>query len=486
MDDKTISDIEEQLIVGVIQKIEEYIFYIHPTKTIYIAFDGVAPFAKMDQQRTRRYKGTLQTSSVQLKNWNTSNITPGTLFMEKLSRALYIAFSSQEQKYKAKHIIVSTSNEVGEGEHKIFQYIRNQIDIQNDYCALYGLDSDLIMLSIFHCKLFKNIYIFREETEFMKTAISLTKPKNYMPQELFCYFMDIYHLGQGILSEMQCKFPDQKRIYDYVFLCFFLGNDFLPHFPALNIRTNGIDILLETYRRTIGSYSDRFFINDMQIQWNWVSVLINELSQNEHAYILAEYDLRAKWDKRTWKVETSEDQDNAMQSIPVIYRATEHYICPSEKHWKDRYYKSLFDSSISRKSTCVNYLEGLEWVFKYYSHGCPHWRWKYNHHYPPLLSDLTHYLPNKSFNFIKDDLQNRPFHPIVQLTYVLPKSNQVLLPQNVQNLLLRKYSRYFIEHFEYEWTFCRYFWESHVKLPQINSSILEKWERDFTVLTAVK
>jgi 5'-3' exoribonuclease 1 len=159
MDDKTISDIEEQLIVGVIQKIEEYIFYIHPTKTIYIAFDGVAPFAKMDQQRTRRYKGTLQTSSVQLKNWSTSNITPGTLFMEKLSRAVHIAFSSQEEKYKAKHIIVSTSNEVGEGEHKIFQYIRNQIDIQNDYCALYGLDSDLIMLSIFHCKLFKNIYI---------------------------------------------------------------------------------------------------------------------------------------------------------------------------------------------------------------------------------------------------------------------------------------------------------------------------------------
>ena len=47
---------EEKIIREVATSIENYISIISPTDVVYISFDGVAPLAKMEQQRTRRYK----------------------------------------------------------------------------------------------------------------------------------------------------------------------------------------------------------------------------------------------------------------------------------------------------------------------------------------------------------------------------------------------------------------------------------------------
>jgi len=46
---------EQTLINAVCKKIETYIQQISPTRTVYIAFDGVAPVAKLNQQKNRRY-----------------------------------------------------------------------------------------------------------------------------------------------------------------------------------------------------------------------------------------------------------------------------------------------------------------------------------------------------------------------------------------------------------------------------------------------
>lgn len=43
-------------------------------------------------------------------------------------------------------------------------------------------------------------------------------------------------------------FDLERALDDWVFMCFFVGNDFLPHLPSLDIRDNGIDILIAIWR----------------------------------------------------------------------------------------------------------------------------------------------------------------------------------------------------------------------------------------------
>ena len=461
-----IDHFEKKIIDLTIEKIKFYISLISPNKTVYIAFDGVAPLAKMEQQRKRRYKNSKPGATA----WSTSNITPGTSFMSKLSDAIFSAFS--QFKHTAK-IYISSSTDPGEGEHKLFKHIRSQKIDPDDSAFVYGLDSDLIMLSIFHNKYFKNLYIFREAPEFGKAREVVDKKDSNDEY----YFMDIITLSNSIISEMQCGVSNKNRVYDYVIFCFFLGNDFLPHFPSLNIRTNGVQILMDTYRKYIGNYENRFLSIDGKIQWKWLSLYISELSKQEYNHILNEYDGRNKFDTKSWKVDTELNIDYTLQSTPIIYRPEELYISPSEVGWENRYYKCLFDNSGSIENVCKNYAEGIEWVFKYYTNDCADWRWKYDYHYPPLLKDLNKYMPKITSDLISN-VNSQPLSGKVQLAYVLPKVSHSIISNNNRELLLDQYSNLYPDKYETRWAFCRYLWESHVVLPQIDNDTLDRWENE--------
>jgi len=441
------ADVEELIITQAIERIDQYILMIQPTELAYIAFDGVAPFAKMEQQRSRRYKSAFLSSNVEPKSpvWNTTNITPGTQFMDSLTKRVraYYADPINIKKHITERIIFSSSDEYGEGEHKMFSHIRSTQFDKEDTVAVYGLDSDLIMLSIFHCQMFQNLYIFREAPEFVRSQIQLPiDPMEHNPNNKHsCYFMDIKTLSTAILSEMGSN--SSARVYDYIFMCFFLGNDFLPQFPSLNIRTNGIDILMNVYKNYIGKFPERAFISStMSIEWKWVLLFVKELAKLEHGNFIAQQDLRNKFKKRVWKVASEEDRENTFLNVPVIYNFKELYICPTEKGWEKRYYKSLLCDS-DPKTISLNYLEGLEWVFRYYTQECPDWNWKYNYHYPPLLKDLHNVdIVSPFFANNKNDLSRR-LTAAQQMEYIIPP---LIRPENM----------------EYEWSYMRYIWESEV------------------------
>jgi 5'-3' exonuclease len=462
---KDTNSIESELIRNVISAIEHYIDVITPTKSVYIAFDGVAPFAKMDQQRLRRYKSQFMTRMdfYETPIWDTTAITPGTAFMQKLDQSVYQHFSTSKTTHKRPYTIrVSCSDECGEGEHKLFSHVRaNQSLYENSNIAVYGLDSDLIMLAIFHRQYCDSMYIFRETPAFKYMMQSQQSAEKYM-------FLDILELSRCIFSEMRVQ-NTAACVNDYIFLCFILGNDFLPHFPAFNIRTHGTQILMDSYRTTIGRHANLAFIQQGRVQWKNVHKFIQALAKQESGHFLAEHIARNKFEKKHWPTNTKEEKEEFFNNYPIIFRQKEKYICPEEKGWQKRYYRALFNIDPTEeniKRICMNYLEGLEWVFAYYTRDCPDWRWKYHWNYGPLMQDLQMYVLEykPQFHHSTPPTPN-PYTKAQQLTYVLPREKLWLLgdidPAN--NPLLENYP----ETYEMESAYCRYGWEMKPILPTI-------------------
>jgi len=157
---------------------------IQPQKLFFMAIDGVAPRAKMNQQRGRRFRSA-HTAAEQMKQaisrgetlpseerFDSNCITPGTPFMVRLQSELeyFVADKmSNDPLWTKVQVILSGHQVPGEGEHKIMDYIRYMksrpgYNPHTRHC-LYGLDADLIMLGL--CTHEPYFSLLREEVIFL-------------------------------------------------------------------------------------------------------------------------------------------------------------------------------------------------------------------------------------------------------------------------------------------------------------------------------
>ena len=485
--------IGKSIIRQVIAKIEYYIGIVDPQKTVIIAFDGVAPVAKLEQQRQRRYKSAYQNEiSRQIFKktasdpWNTAAITPGTVFMSELNTMISEYFSKEKYLKDLLNILVSGSNKPGEGEHKLFDYIRvNPEKHASESTVIYGLDADLIMLSINHLPICPQIYLFRETPHFIQSIDSSLEPDAN-------YFLDIPELTNAIIKHLNNNVEDPicdsknayNKVYDYIFICFFLGNDFLPHFPAINIRTGGTDKMLNAYRATIKP--DENLTDGKTINWANVRKLISFLAKQEEQYIIAEHKQRDRgetnsrhFSKNVNKTSALNDEFKKFENTPQTERELEKYINPFKPYWQERYYRGLLNIKSDTtgeltKDVAINYLQGLEWTMKYYTTGCADWRWHYKYNYPPLLQDLIKHVPVFPTEFVPVKPYN-PVTEIVQLCYVLPRQSLHLLPKGLGEALITNFSDWYPDNCEFVWAYCRYFWESHAIMNEIDIKELEHY-----------
>ena len=167
----------------VCETIDYILKLIKPKKLLMISADGVAPRAKMNQQRSRRFRKNtsitiedlekLKELGLDLNNqFNSDSISAGTEFMFNLSDFIneYIEEkrknnTKNDEIWKNINILFTGSDVPGEGEHKILEYIRNykvsKEYINNTKHCIYGLDADLIMLSLITHE--PNFIILRED-----------------------------------------------------------------------------------------------------------------------------------------------------------------------------------------------------------------------------------------------------------------------------------------------------------------------------------
>ena len=63
-------------------------------------------------------------------------------------------------------------------------------------------------------------------------------------------------------------------------MCFFVGNDFLPHLPSLEIRENAIDRLVKLYKNMVYQ-TGGWLTNDGVVNIDRVKMIMHELGKVE-------------------------------------------------------------------------------------------------------------------------------------------------------------------------------------------------------------
>jgi 5'-3' exonuclease len=86
------------------------------------------------------------------------------------------------------------------------------------------------------------------------------------------------------------KFNIERIIDDFVFFCFFIGNDFLPSLSSLDIAEGSLDSLIDFYKQKYLTTSTDYITESGLIFWDRAEPFINLLGEHEHGVFKSRID----------------------------------------------------------------------------------------------------------------------------------------------------------------------------------------------------
>lgn len=293
-----------------------------PRTHLYIAMDGLVPYAKIVQQRYRRFRISEGNNPV----FDRNQISPGTPYMKELDLAVRARFPQA---------IISSTDLPGEGEHKLFEWLKTLPPAERTNTVIYGLDADLILLSLAQEQLC-SLSLLRENQNFQ------SKAEGYSTLNI---------------SDLARKLPMNPQ--QYVALCVLcFGNDFMPPIGMFSLREGGHDRAIECYRQA--GEPDLLTAGGRQV------FLQTARTQEMKVY-----------------ADRMKGRDNLAEK--AIFSV-------DGQHFETRYNLHILDGTTNVSQVVQSFWKTFDWTLHYFCENeCLDWNWVYPYPEAPLVSQLVRY-----------------------------------------------------------------------------------------------
>jgi 5'-3' exonuclease len=440
---------EQELLQSIIAYTKKVVAQVRPLKGVYIAIDGVVPMAKMRQQRLRRFKsawltehGLAEGQEAGKERWDPNAITPGTDFMKSLRLAL------EKEVTKHKGWRLSSSDEPGEGEHKVMAEIRSSSGAAaTTNNAVYGLDADLIVLSLLTQDTLKGkgcaIHLFREEVE------NGSLVRDAMGEEEFQWFS----------IDALRTILEPAGIREYCCAMSFLGNDFLPSSLGLKMREDGHDTLLDLLA-ALHAKGLQLVDSKDEIDPKGLQELLRLLDLQEEKAIESSLCRKIQQGRPYASVELSLGDPNwaLKQQAELCLMDGRHL----RKDWRSVYQRKCLHDGLDTERI---YVQGLHWIWNYYRGKDVCYNWFYPWNLPPLWANIATVAAATAAATAEAMVKASDILPVEQLSLVLPPSSIHLIPSAKHQLLMAKAPYLFPKEFGFCSLGKRWFWECEALIP---------------------